>query len=52
MINNAAHLIYAGAEDEKPLKTKDGYLEMTFMVNVVAPYHITKRILLEMKNSP
>ena len=47
LINNAAIF------DEKgPHKSKDGKYELTFMVNVLAPFYITQRVLTEMSAQP
>ena len=44
IINNAAIFDAKG-----PNKCKDGVFELTFMVNVFAPFLICKRLLSEMK---
>lgn len=43
LINNAAIFDKNG-----PNTSKDGKYELTFIVNVLAPFYITKRILTEM----
>ena len=47
LVNNAAIF-----DDKGPNKSKDGKYELTFMVNVLAPFYITQKILTEMNSQP